>query len=88
MIELKMVITLAGQAPAEYKVRPVTQVAAERHLGCSLMDVLDRRRLEDIYWLGWHAATLGAVPFDDWLAQVEEIDVATGGAVVPTLPAP
>lgn len=80
------VVNLDG-ATTEHKLRPVTQVAAEREFGGSIVKAFESQELSKLYWLAWHAATNGSGSFDAWLAGVDTIEFDFGDPATPTSPA-
>lgn len=80
------VVTVDG-ATTEHKLRPLTQVAAEREFGGSIIKAFEAQELTKLYWLAWHAATNGSVSFDAWLANVDTIEFDFGEPETPTSPA-
>lgn len=78
--------TMRDGVTTPHKVRPFTQVAFEREHG-SMLVAIEAKELSKLYWLAWHAATEGSVPFDDWLRQVDELTFVLGDAESPTSPA-
>lgn len=86
---VKFKVTYIDGTSVDAKARPITHVAAEREFGGSLLDIFERRELGKLHWLAWHACTLGRNgSFDDWLAQVDEIEVEAADAVDPSRPVP
>jgi hypothetical protein len=80
------VVNIDGTA-SEHKMRPITQVAAEREFGGSIVKAFESQELSKLYWLAWHAATNGTGTFDGWLAAVDTIEFDFGAPENPTSPA-
>lgn len=80
------VVTLDGTV-TEHKLRPFTQVAAEREFGGSIVKAFEAQELSKLYWLAWHAASHGQGSFDAWLAAVDTIEFDFGDPQTPTSPA-
>lgn len=80
------VVALDGTT-TEHKLRPITQVAAEREFGQSIVKTFESQEIGKLYWLAWHAATRGSGSFDAWLENVDEIAFDFGEPPAPTSPA-
>lgn len=80
-------ITTNDGVVSEHKLRPLSQVAAEREFGGSILKAFETQELSKLYWVAWHAATNGQGSFDGWLGGISEIAVDFGDPVDPTGPA-
>ena len=68
-----LVITMSGEPPAEYVIKPKVEVEFERAKNMALRDI---SRNEQLYFLAYLAvkSTTTVKVFDDWLAEVDEVD--------------
>ena len=80
-------VTSVEGVVSDHKLRPLTQVAAEREFGGSILKAFETQELSKLYWVAWHAATRGQGDFDVWLGGVAEIAVDFGEPSDPTRPA-
>ena len=77
MLRMTLRVHPVGQPAREVVVKPVTQVAFERHFGVGLASLADDLKIEYIYWLAWDSLRkLGEKPpeFDPWLESVESVE--------------
>jgi len=76
----KMTVTahLSSGETSSGVVLPVHRVAFERHFKVPFSSLRDEPFEERLLWLGWHATSKGrpgALGFDQWLDQVESLDL-------------
>lgn len=64
----KVKLQFVDGTEAEVPVLPFVQIAAERHF----KGLSDEQGLEQTYWMCWFFLKPG-IPFDDWIATVEDI---------------
>lgn len=84
MITISMTVAHDDGRQVPMTVKPVNQVAFERHFKMSFAAAFsDNPSFEHIYWVAWHAARSG-VEFDVWLDTVSGIDIDVMEPVDPT----
>ena len=82
-----------GETVTQVKTRPVNEVAFERQYGRGLATAFagDDLRMEQIYWLAWHAEKTTQktdLQFDDWCAAIDEIELSMPTPATPLDPVP
>ena len=80
-----------GTTYPEVKVKPGDVVRFERHFGIRLAGGLDEPSLEQVLYLAWAPLSRTqstALDFDTFCDQVENVDIVSAGAAVPSPPAP
>lgn len=78
MIQLDLKVEYQDTTCVTVPVRPVTQVAFERHYKVGVAKVFEDLHVEHIYWLAWDALRkTGAKPpeFDPWLDLVASVEI-------------
>lgn len=87
MLSIAMTVAYSDGRSQRVTVKPVTQVAFERHFKCSFAEAFSGQpAFEHIYFVAWHAARTG-FEFDPWLDTVDGIDFEVPVQVDPTSPA-
>jgi hypothetical protein len=83
MEAMKLTVTRGG-TPETYRVTPLVHVMFERHWSTSLARAFGQdgqdNRLEHMYWLAWKSAEVAGkttAGFDEWLSDVEAVDIDT-----------
>lgn len=77
-MKLELDVAYADGSTRRVTIKPVTQVAFERHFGQGLPAIANDTHVEHLYWMAWHTlrAEDKATPsdFDVWLANVAGIE--------------
>lgn len=92
MISMKLDIVMVTGETVPVVVSPKVQVEFERHYNCGIASAFggDDMRMEHVYYLAWKAAShlrKTSKSFDDWLDDVEDIEMEEDDAV-PLAPVP
>lgn len=85
MLGLRLkVVTVDGEL-GEFAVTPKVQVEFERHFKIGVGKAFQQeQRVEHMYWLAWksvHAAGHQVKPFDSWLDEIVDVQMAEDIAV-------
>ncbi len=78
MIKIELKIEYVDGTTRSLSVRPITQVAFERHWKKGLAALGEDTHVEHLYWLAWDSLRkLGEKPveFDPWLDTINAVDV-------------
>lgn len=78
MIKMELAIEFVDGTTRDIAVRPITQVAFERHWKIGLASIGEDTHVEHLYWLAWDSLRKsGDRPpeFDPWLETVAAVDV-------------
>jgi hypothetical protein len=93
MDTIKVAVVSDGQT-TEYKVTPFVQVSFERHFAQALASAFGpdkENRLEHMYWLAWQSARAAngtkVGEFDDWLKEIDGVDLGDAEPAAPFDPA-
>lgn len=84
MLGLRLrVVTTAGEL-GEFPLTPKVQVEFERHFKIGVGKAFQQeQKVEHMYWLAWkavHAAGVPVKPFDSWLDDVVDVQMAEDSA--------
>ena len=75
--QMKITVEKTDGSKTTVSVLPKTIVAFERHFGVGLGALATESKMEHVFWLAWdasHVAGQVVKPFDDWLADVVDVE--------------
>lgn len=81
MANFNMSVKMDGEEqPTVYPVKPRTVLAFERHFKVGMGTAFTKEpKMEHQYWLAWEcmrSSGIAVKPFETWLEQVDEVEIA------------